>query len=77
MMEGNKEMIDLETLSDEQLVDVISRGAALWQKRRERQIKDIQDRHQRLNSLLVSSSPVSPVEVKKRGRKTKPNANHT
>lgn len=58
--------LDLEALSDEQLVNVIQKGTVLWEKRKAAQMREMEDRHQRLNALVMTG-----VSAKKRGRKPK------
>lgn len=59
--------LNLEALSDEDLVNVINRGRELWEKRRNAQIKELEERHAKLNALVTSGAP----PAKRRGRKPK------
>lgn len=60
-----KEEVNLDGLTDEELVSVIKRGSELWEKRRAAQIKEMEERHSRLNALIGAAGAA----VKRRGRK--------
>jgi hypothetical protein len=61
--------LNLEALSDEELIGVINRGRELWEKRRAEHLKKLDDLDARVNSGASSVAP-----AKRRGRKPKNNA---